>query len=143
MNASQDNLPRPHSRRLGQVVVGLGEKPFRARQAIQVALQTVRKRLDKNDGSCQELFDRSSTRSEVRTPLIQAQPSFGDGTRKWLLALEGSSAASATGEFDVKQCIERFISRNRDAVRCVSRRKSAARWTALFCSTAQQGSIAI
>jgi 23S rRNA (adenine2503-C2)-methyltransferase len=111
---------------LDAFVLSLGEKPFRARQLYKW------------------LFKRYESDFEKMTDLAksfrqQLSQVSADGTRKWLLALEGSPAAKATGDFDVKQCIEMvYIPEPGRGTLCISSQIGCA-MDCSFCSTAQQG----
>jgi 23S rRNA (adenine2503-C2)-methyltransferase len=77
--------------------------------------------------------------AEVRTPVIKLSQVSADGTRKWVLAMDGSPAASAGDEFDVKQCIEMvYIPEPGRGTLCISSQIGCA-MDCTFCSTAQQG----
>jgi 23S rRNA (adenine2503-C2)-methyltransferase len=124
---------------LDAFVVGLGEKPFRARQLYKWLFKRFEGDFEKMTDLARSFRQRLSEVAEVRAPIIKLNQVSADGTRKWLLALEGSSAASATGEVDVKQCIEMvYIPEPGRGTLCISSQIGCA-MDCTFCSTAQQG----
>jgi len=140
MNASpKTNLLDLTRADLDKFVVGLGEKPFRARQLFKWLFKRFESDFDKMTDLAKSFRQKLNEVAEVRTPLIKLSQVSADGTRKWLLALEGSPAASATGEFDVKQCIEMvYIPEPGRGTLCISSQIGCA-MDCTFCSTAQQG----
>ena len=112
-------------------VVGLGEKPFRARQL----LTWIYKR---RIGDFQAMTDlgkdfraRLEAVAEVRAPEIASEHSSGDGTRKWLLK---------AGEFNGRaQAIETvFIPEVGRGTLCISSQVGCA-LDCSFCATGAQG----
>jgi 23S rRNA (adenine2503-C2)-methyltransferase len=120
-------------------VVGIGEKPFRARQLHKWLYKRIEGNFDAMTDLAKSFRLKLAEVAEVRTPVIKLSQVSADGTRKWVLAMDGSPAASAVGEFDVKQCIEMvYIPEPGRGTLCISSQIGCA-MDCTFCSTAQQG----
>jgi 23S rRNA (adenine2503-C2)-methyltransferase len=120
-------------------VVGMGEKPFRARQLFKWLYKHVEGDFAKMTDLAKSFRQKLTDVAEVRTPVVKLNQVSADGTRKWLLALEGSPAASAEVGFDMKQCIEMvYIPEPGRGTLCISSQIGCA-MDCTFCSTAQQG----
>lgn len=128
---------------LDAFVVGLGEKPFRARQLYKWLFKRYEGDFDAMTDLAKSFRQKLAEVAEVRTPVIKLSQVSADGTRKWLLALDGTAAATATGEFDTRryidQCIEMvYIPEPGRGTLCISSQIGCA-MDCTFCSTAQQG----
>ena len=124
---------------LDAFVVELGEKPFRARQLYKWLFKRFEADFDAMTDLAKGFRQKLADVAEVRTPVIKLSQVSADGTRKWLLALEGTAAATATGEFDTRQCIEMvYIPEPGRGTLCISSQIGCA-MDCTFCSTAQQG----
>jgi 23S rRNA (adenine2503-C2)-methyltransferase len=120
-------------------VVGMGEKPFRARQLQKWLYKRIEGDFDAMTDLAKSFRIKLAEVAEVRTPVIKLSQVSADGTRKWVLAMDGSPAATAVGEFDVKQCIEMvYIPEPGRGTLCISSQIGCA-MDCTFCSTAQQG----
>jgi len=120
-------------------VVGMGEKPFRARQLQKWLYKRIEGDFDAMTDLAKGYRQKLSEVAEVRTPVIKLAQVSADGTRKWVLAMDGSPAASAIGEFDSRQCIEMvYIPEPGRGTLCISSQIGCA-MDCTFCSTAQQG----
>lgn len=120
-------------------VLEMGEKPFRARQLYKWLFKKFENDFEKMTDLAKSFRVRLAEIAEVKTPVVKLRQVSADGTRKWLLALEGSPAAAATGDFDVKQCIEMvYIPEPGRGTLCISSQIGCA-MDCSFCSTAQQG----
>jgi 23S rRNA (adenine2503-C2)-methyltransferase len=109
----------------------IGEKPFRARQL----MKWLYKRSVADFGSMTDLAKdfrgRLAEVAEVRVPEVLLRQASADGTRKWLLSMDGSGDAS--------QAIEMvYIPEPGRGTLCISSQIGCA-MDCSFCSTAQQG----
>lgn len=139
MPATKTNLLGLTRAGLEAFVVGMGEKPFRARQLHKWLFKRIEGDFDAMTDLAKDFRAKLKEVAEVRTPVIKLSQVSADGTRKWLLAMDGSPAAAATGEFDVKQCIEMvYIPEPGRGTLCISSQVGCA-MDCTFCSTAQQG----
>ncbi len=124
-------------------VVGMGEKPFRARQLHKWLYKRFAGDFEAMTDLAKSFRIKLAEVAEVRTPFIKLSQVSADGTRKWVLymdgAMQGSPAASAVGEFDTRQCIEMvYIPEPGRGTLCISSQIGCA-MDCTFCSTAQQG----
>jgi 23S rRNA (adenine2503-C2)-methyltransferase len=108
-------------------VVGLGEKPFRARQLLKWiyrrAVDDVAAMTDLGKGFRERLL----AVAEIRVPDIAHAQVSADGTRKWLLTLADGQAIEMV-----------FIPEPGRGTLCISSQVGCA-MDCTFCSTAQQG----
>jgi 23S rRNA (adenine2503-C2)-methyltransferase len=123
---------------LDAFVVGMGEKPFRARQLYKWLFKRFEGNFDAMTDLAKDFRRKLVAVAEVRTPTIKLRQVSEDGTRKWLLALEGPPAV-ASDDFDARQCIEMvYIPEPGRGTLCISSQLGCA-MDCTFCSTAQQG----
>jgi 23S rRNA (adenine2503-C2)-methyltransferase len=124
---------------LDAFVVAMGEKPFRARQLYKWLFKRYEGNFEAMTDLAKGFRQKLSEVAEVRTPVIKLSQVSADGTRKWVLAMDGSPAATALGEFDARQCIEMvYIPEPGRGTLCISSQIGCA-MDCTFCSTAQQG----
>jgi 23S rRNA (adenine2503-C2)-methyltransferase len=136
---SKTNLLGLTRAELDAFVVGMGEKAFRARQLYKWLFKRFESDFDKMTDLAKSFRQKLGEIAEVRTPVIKLSQVSADGTRKWLLAMDGSHAATAVGEFDTRQCIEMvYIPEPGRGTLCISSQIGCA-MDCTFCSTAQQG----
>jgi 23S rRNA (adenine2503-C2)-methyltransferase len=113
-------------------VAGMGEKPFRARQLMKWLYKRNANDIDLMTDLAKGFRERLKEVAEVRTPAIQLTQVSTDGTRKWLLTMEGGSSPTP-------QAIEMvFIPEPGRGTLCISSQIGCA-MDCSFCSTAQQG----
>jgi len=130
MNGSSDNrtnllgLTRDG---LEEFVVGMGEKPFRARQLLKWIYRRAEGDLAAMTDLGKDFRQRLQQVAEIRVPEIALAQVSGDGTRKWLLRLEGGQAIEMV-----------FIPEPGRGTLCISSQVGCA-MDCTFCSTAQQG----
>ncbi|MFO1427291.1 MAG: 23S rRNA (adenine(2503)-C(2))-methyltransferase RlmN [Steroidobacteraceae bacterium] len=117
-------LPRPE---LEAFVVGLGNKPFRARQL----MSWLYKRGEGDFGAMTDLARdfraQLGAQASVEVPEVVGRHESADGTRKWLLRAESSQAFEMV-----------FIPETDRGTLCISSQVGCALDCA-FCSTTQQG----
>ncbi len=106
---------------------GLGEKPFRATQVLKWMHQRRVFDFAAMTDISRPLRERLADTAEVRPPSPIFDREAADGTRKWVLALDGGNAIETV-----------FIPETGRGTLCVSSQVGCA-LDCTFCSTAQQG----
>ena len=104
-----------------------GEKPFRARQVLQWMHQRGEGDFGKMSDLARSLRDRLVAVASVQAPAIVGDTTAADGTRKWLLKVDGANAVEAV-----------FIPETSRGTLCVSSQAGCVLDCA-FCSTGKQG----
>ena len=119
---------------LGLDAVGLerffeaqGEKRFRARQLLRWMHQRGEADFAQMSDLARPLRERLSSVSEIKLPTIVGDTVAADGTRKWLLKVDGANAVEAV-----------FIPETSRGTLCVSSQAGCVLDCA-FCSTGKQG----
>ena len=107
--------------------VGVGEKPFRATQVIQWIHQYGVDDFDAMTNLGKDLRARLRDMAEIQAPEIIQDQTAADGTRKWLLRLNGGNAIETV-----------FIPEENRGTLCVSSQVGCT-LSCSFCSTGQQG----
>lgn len=127
MSIARTNLLGFDLKALEAFFVEIGEKPFRARQVIQWIHQYRVTDFDQMSNLSKTLREKLAAIAEIKVPeVIQALISE-DGTRKWILRLDGGNAIETV-----------FIPEGSRGTLCVSSQVGCA-LTCTFCSTGQQG----
>ena len=117
-------MPRP---RLEALLESLGERPYRAQQLLKWIYHQGVDSFEAMTDISKSLRERLSEIAEVRAPEVEFQSISADGTRKWLLRVEGGS------------CVETvFIPDKGRGTLCVSSQLGCA-LDCSFCSTGKQG----
>ena len=112
---------------LRAVFAEMGEKPFRADQVMQ---WIYRRGLDDFDGMtnvAKDLRERMKQCFEIRHPELVTEQVSKDGTRKWVLRLDGGNAVETV-----------FIPEDDRGTLCISSQVGCA-MDCSFCSTGKQG----
>ncbi len=110
----------------------MGEKKFRAHQVMKWIYKRSIADFDQMTDLAKSFRERLKDVAEVRAPRIALTQASADGTRKWLLQMEGRAA-------DADQCVEMvFIPEPGRGTLCISSQIGCA-MDCTFCSTAQQG----
>lgn len=117
-------LTRPE---LEAFVADMGEKPFRARQLLKWLYKRHEGDFDRMTDLAKSFRAKLKEVAEVRTPDIQVEQVSADGTRKWLLAMDGTQGIEMV-----------FIPEPGRGTLCISSQVGCA-MDCSFCSTAQQG----
>jgi 23S rRNA (adenine2503-C2)-methyltransferase len=112
---------------LESFVEGMGEKPFRARQLMKWLYKRNVSEIDEMTDLAKRFRERLTEVAEVRTPAITTMQVSADGTRKWLLAMDGTQGIEMV-----------FIPEPGRGTLCISSQVGCA-MDCSFCSTAQQG----
>ena len=106
---------------------GLGEKPFRARQMLRWIHQRGEGDFARMSDLARGLRDKLGAEACVEAPRIVGDTLAEDGTRKWLLKVDGANAVEAV-----------FIPETRRATLCISS-QAGCTLDCAFCSTGKQG----
>jgi 23S rRNA (adenine2503-C2)-methyltransferase len=136
MNASLDSTAKTNllgltRAELDAFIVGMGEKPFRARQLLKWLYKRCVADFDQMTDLAKSFRERLKEVAVVATPEITTVQVSADGTRKWLLALRDEKNGT--------QGIETvFIPEPGRGTLCISSQVGCA-MDCTFCSTAQQG----
>ena len=105
----------------------MGEKPFRARQLMKWLYKRNVSEIEQMTDLAKRFRERLQEIAEVRTPAIITTQVSADGTRKWLLAMDGTQGIEMV-----------FIPEPDRGTLCISSQVGCA-MDCSFCSTAQQG----
>ncbi|MGD9841804.1 MAG: 23S rRNA (adenine(2503)-C(2))-methyltransferase RlmN [Steroidobacteraceae bacterium] len=117
---------------LEELVVGMGEKPFRARQLMKWLYKRAVGNFDEMTDLAKAFRERIKLVAEVRVPEVTLRQHSVDGTRKWLLSVD-------RGIKSAPQAIEMvYIPEPGRGTLCISSQVGCA-MDCGFCSTAQQG----
>jgi 23S rRNA (adenine2503-C2)-methyltransferase len=103
------------------------EKPFRARQVLRWLHQRGEGDFGQMSDLARPLREKLSSLAHIETPVIVGDTTAADGTRKWLLKVDGANAVEAV-----------FIPETRRGTLCVSSQAGCVLDCA-FCSTGKQG----
>jgi 23S rRNA (adenine2503-C2)-methyltransferase len=104
-----------------------GEKPFRARQMLRWLHQRGESDFARMSDLARSLREKLASIACVEAPRIVGDTAAADGTRKWLLKVDGANAVEAV-----------FIPETRRGTLCVSSQAGCVLDCA-FCSTGKQG----
>ncbi len=105
----------------------MGEKPYRADQVMQWIYRRGQDGFDGMSNLSKDLRARLARHFEIRTPELVTEQVSTDGTRKWVLRLDGGNAIETV-----------YIPEEGRATLCISSQVGCA-MDCSFCSTAQQG----
>jgi 23S rRNA (adenine2503-C2)-methyltransferase len=105
----------------------LGEKPFRARQVLRWVHQRREDDFARMSDLAKDLRAKLAAAACVRAPRVVGDSTAADGTRKWLLKVDGANAVDAV-----------FIPEAQRGTLCVSSQAGCVLDCA-FCSTGKQG----
>ena len=104
-----------------------GEKPFRARQVLRWIHQRGAEEFDAMTDIARSLRTRLAADAEIRAPEIVGDSTSADGTRKWLLKVDGANAVD---------CV--YIPETGRGTLCISS-QAGCTLDCAFCSTGKQG----
>lgn len=117
---------------LESLVVGMGEKPFRARQLMKWLYKRAVGNFDEMTDLAKSFRQRLALSAEIKVPTVTLRQHSSDGTRKWLLNVD-------RGDSFIPQAIEMvYIPEPGRGTLCISSQVGCA-MDCTFCSTAQQG----
>ena len=106
---------------------GLGEKRFRAQQMLKWIHQYGESDFEKMTNMSKALREKLSAVCEVRLPEVVYEDFSKDGTRKWVMRMDGGSAIETV-----------YIPENDRGTLCVSSQIGCS-LDCSFCSTGKQG----
>ncbi len=110
-----------------QFFAGLGEKPFRARQVLKWIHRRGAADFDAMTDIAKELRAKLKAAAAIEPPRVVGDGTAPDGTRKWLLKVDGANAVEAV-----------FIPEEDRGTLCVSS-QAGCTLDCEFCSTGKQG----
>ena len=105
----------------------IGEKPFRAQQVLKWIHHEGERDFQRMSNLSRALRDRLEAIAEVRPPLVESQHDSADGTRKWLVRVDGGGLVETV-----------LIPDGGRATLCVSSQVGCS-LDCSFCSTGKQG----
>jgi 23S rRNA (adenine2503-C2)-methyltransferase len=103
------------------------EKPFRARQVLRWMHQRGEADFERMSDLARPLREKLASIAQIESPVVVGDTAAADGTRKWLLKVDGANAVEAV-----------FIPEARRGTLCVSSQAGCVLDCA-FCSTGKQG----
>ncbi|WP_261843989.1 23S rRNA (adenine(2503)-C(2))-methyltransferase RlmN [Aliamphritea ceti] len=121
------NLLGHSPQKLAEYFHSIGEKPFRATQVLKWIHQFGVSDFAEMTNISKALREKLSAVAEIREPEVLVQNISKDGTRKWVIKLEGGSCVEAV-----------LIPENGRATLCVSSQIGCS-LDCSFCSTGKQG----
>ncbi|HLX81568.1 MAG TPA: 23S rRNA (adenine(2503)-C(2))-methyltransferase RlmN [Burkholderiales bacterium] len=121
------NLLGLDSQGMEQLFAGLGEKPFRARQVLKWIHRRGAADFTAMTDIAKELRAKLNAEAAIEPPVVVGDGTAADGTRKWLLKVDGSNAVEAV-----------FIPEDGRGTLCVSS-QAGCTLDCEFCSTGKQG----
>lgn len=124
---SKQNLLGLDRQALEAFFVGLGEKPFRARQLMQWVYQRGVADFDLMTDLGKQLRAKLAECAEIRVPDVITEQISEDGTRKWLLQMDASNGIETV-----------FIPDSERGTLCISSQVGCA-MDCSFCATGKQG----
>lgn len=126
-DTSKTNLLGMTPKQLGDYFKEIGEKPFRATQVLKWIHQHGVESFDEMSNISKVLREKLTAQAEIREPEIVSQDISKDGTRKWVIRVEGGS------------CVETVLIPEGDrGTLCVSSQVGCS-LNCSFCSTGKQG----
>ena len=127
VSADKTNLLNLDHAALEVFLVGIGEKPFRAKQVRQWIHQHGVDDFDAMTNLSKDLRTRLKESAEIRAPQIAQDQLATDGTRKWRLQVDGNNAIETV-----------FIPEIDRGTLCVSS-QAGCTLNCAFCATGHQG----
>ena len=110
-----------------KLFAGLGEKPFRARQVLKWIHRRGAADFSAMSDIAKELRAKLTAVAVIEPPVVVGDGTAADGTRKWLLKVDGANAVEAV-----------FIPEDGRGTLCVSS-QAGCTLDCAFCSTGKQG----
>ncbi len=121
------NLLGLDSEGMEQLFAGLGEKPFRARQVLKWIHRRGAADFTAMTDIAKDLRGKLNRAASIEPPAVVGDGTAPDGTRKWLLKVDGANAVEAV-----------FIPEDGRGTLCVSS-QAGCTLDCQFCSTGKQG----
>src|SRR5262245_58875233 len=122
-----ENLLGLDAQGMEQLFAGLGEKPFRARQVLKWIHRRGAADFDAMSDIAKALRAKLAGAAAIEPPAVVGDSTSADGTRKWLLKVDGANAVEAV-----------FIPEDGRGTLCVSS-QAGCTLDCAFCSTGKQG----
>ena len=126
-SAMATNLLGLDAQGMEKVFAGLGEKPFRARQVLKWIHRRGAADFAAMSDIAKDLRGKLGAAAAIEPPVVVGDGTAPDGTRKWLLKVDGSNAVEAV-----------FIPEDGRGTLCVSS-QAGCTLDCAFCSTGKQG----
>jgi len=114
-------------RGMEHLFAGLGEKPFRARQVLKWIHRRGASDFAAMTDIAKELRAKLDQAAAIAPPVVVGDGTAADGTRKWLLKVDGANAVEAV-----------FIPEDSRGTLCVSS-QAGCTLDCVFCATGKQG----
>ncbi len=127
LNTSLVNLLNLDQTQLAEYFVGLGEKPFRAKQLMRWMHQRGMHDFTQMTDIAKSLREKLATEAEISLPFVQSEQISNDGTRKWLIGTDTANSIETV-----------FIPEDDRGTLCISSQVGCA-LACTFCSTGRQG----
>jgi len=121
------NLLGLHAQGMERFFASLGEKPFRARQVLKWIHRRGAAGFPAMSDIAKELRAKLAAAAVIEPPVVVGDSTSADGTRKWLLKVDGANAVEAV-----------FIPEEDRGTLCVSS-QAGCTLDCAFCSTGKQG----
>ncbi len=112
---------------MARLFAGLGEKPFRARQVLKWIHRRGAADFTAMSDIAKDLRAKLNGAAAIEPPVVVGDGTAADGTRKWLLKVDGANAVEAV-----------FIPEDGRGTLCVSS-QAGCTLDCQFCSTGKQG----
>ena len=126
-DTSKTNLLGMTPAQLASYFQDIGEKPFRATQVLKWMHQLGAESFDEMTNISKSLREKLNLQAEIRGPEVVSQDISKDGTRKWVIRVDGGS------------CVETVLIPEGDrGTLCVSSQVGCS-LNCSFCSTGKQG----
>jgi 23S rRNA (adenine2503-C2)-methyltransferase len=126
-DTSKTNLLGMTPVQLAEYFKEIGEKPFRATQVLKWIHQQGAESFDEMTNISKSLREKLNAQAELRGPEVVSQDTSKDGTRKWVIRVDGGS------------CVETVLIPEGDrGTLCVSSQVGCS-LNCSFCSTGKQG----
>ncbi|MFT5708409.1 MAG: 23S rRNA (adenine2503-C2)-methyltransferase [Oceanospirillaceae bacterium] len=127
IQTSKTNLLGMSPKQLADYFQAIGEKPFRATQVLKWMHQHGAESFDEMTNISKSLRENLKEQAEIREPEVVSQDISRDGTRKWVIRVDGGS------------CVETVLIPEGDrGTLCVSSQVGCS-LNCSFCSTGKQG----
>src|SRR5512140_975020 len=121
------NLLDLDSQGMERFFAGLGEKPFRARQVLKWIHRRGAADFAEMTDIAKDLRAKLTQAAAIQPPVVVGDGTAADGTRKWLLKVDGANAVESV-----------FIPEDGRGTLCVSS-QAGCTLDCAFCSTGKQG----
>lgn len=132
-NTSLVNLLDFNQQQLAEYFVGLGEKPFRAKQMMRWIHHFGVNDFSQMTDIAKSLREKLQIEAEISPPTVQLEQVSDDGTRKWLIDVNSKGGTDKANSIETV-----FIPEDDRGTLCISSQVGCA-LACTFCSTGRQG----